>query len=106
MPALPSNWRSLETEPEARDLYTAELRKECGEGHSLGGREFECFAKCDGCDRAVFALDHDEWALVHVTWRGEAETDPHWPSVEAVGTWPDVLEAMREHSQRYEDPQA
>jgi hypothetical protein len=95
----------LEAEPEARDIYVAELRKECGEAHRLAGREFECFAKCDGCDRAVFALDHDEWALVHLTWRRTAETDPNWPSVEALGLWPDVLEAMHAHSQRYDDPQ-
>src|SRR5262249_9387394 len=60
-----------------------------------------------GCDRAVFALDHDEWALVHLTWIREGpEIDPRWPTVEALGSWPEVLEAMREHSQRYDVGQA
>jgi len=97
----------LDGKPDVRDGFVAELRKECGEGHRLAAREAECFAKCDGCDRAVFALDHDEWALVHLTWIREGpEIDPRWPTVEALGSWPEVLEAMREHSQRYDVGQA
>jgi hypothetical protein len=51
-------------------------------------------AKCGGCDDALFALDGDEWVLVHLTW---AANEPGWPRVEAIGAWPDVFAAAVEH---------
>jgi hypothetical protein len=99
--ALPTNWWNLDDEPRIRDAYTAELRKECGPSHVLAGRRFQCLGKCEGCDSAVFALDHGEWAIVHLAWAGR-EADPQWPTVEALGTWADVLEAMAEHSRTHD----
>jgi hypothetical protein len=104
MASLPTNWWDLSGEPRVRATYTAELRKECGDGHVLAGRDAKCFAKCEGCDRAVYALDGDQWALVHLTFtKSPPESDPQWPTVEAIGPWDEVLSAMTEHSRRHDE---
>jgi hypothetical protein len=64
----------------------------------LSDREYRAVAKCGGCDRALFALDHDEWALVHLTW---AKAQPGWPTVDAIGPWNDTFAAVVEHPQHH-----
>ena len=100
--ALPEPWWDLTVdhtaEVEIREAYAERLRVECGPDHRLAGRDFRAVAKCSGCDRALFALDHDEWALVHLTW---ADPQPGLPTVEAVGSWNDVFVAAVEHARGY-----
>jgi hypothetical protein len=98
--ALPEPWWDLTedgaTEIEIRNTYSQELRQECGPSHLLSDREYRAVAKCGACDRALFALDQDEWALVHFTW---ANPQPGWPTVDAIGPWDGVLAAAVEHAQ-------
>ena len=62
---------------------------------SPSGREFHAAAKCGGSDHALFELDTDEWALVHLTW---AANRPGWPTVAVMGSWDDVLLAAIDHA--------
>jgi hypothetical protein len=84
-----------------RRVYTTELRTECAPQHVLATRQFDAAAKCLACDHALYALDGQEWALVHLTWRQAAEPDSRWPLVEALGAWDDVCSAAESHAEQH-----
>ena len=95
--ALPPPWLAVSHDSGLRESLSAELRRECGPEHLLAARAFTCSARCEGCDAALFELDGGEWAVVHLTYAA-SEPDPRWPSVEALGSWEDVLSVIEEHS--------
>jgi hypothetical protein len=95
--ALPEPWHGLTTDESS--ALTRELRSECGEDHVLAGRDFQSAARCTACDQVLFALDHEEWAVVHLSWpRHSPEPDPQWPAVHALGSWDEVFDAVTAHA--------
>jgi hypothetical protein len=99
---LPELWWDISVEGpgelHARELHSRQLKKECGPDHQLFGRDAHAAAKCRGCDRVLYELDRDEWAVVHLTW---TSNPPGWPTIDAIGAWPDVSAAAIEHAQSH-----
>lgn len=95
--ALPEPWSDLTTDAPASFGLAEELRREHSKDHVLAGRDVRDAARCEACDHALFALDHDEWAVVHLTWSPTRESDPYYPRVEALGSWDEVFDAVAEH---------
>jgi hypothetical protein len=99
---LSEPWRDISTDDpnhvRDREALSQELRQECGPEHSLFDREASAAATCGACDRALYQLDLDEWAIVHLTWTSNA---PGWPTVEATGPWSQVSAAANEHAQNH-----
>jgi len=79
---------------------TSELRAEIPRGHALYGRGGTAVSRCSACDEAVFRLDEDRFAMVHLTWSGKAETAP-WPQCSETGdsttTWSAQLQHGLDH---------
>ncbi len=84
-------WKRLRGTAPALD---AELQKEVAPGHPLFGCEATAVAKAVDSDAVLFAvsLPDTPWAIVHLTWRGQPETNPAWPHVELLSS----LAAIRE----------
>jgi len=74
-------WEPL---PEAKAaFFEHELRLEVIEGHSLWQKEVRVIARRVDRDDVLFAYrDEGGWgcAVVHLTWRGQAEYHPNWPA--------------------------
>lgn len=67
-----------------REAYENELRMELGLDHPLYGVKVRAVARTCHTDDILFHLkDHRiaEFAVVHLTFRGQPETDPQWPSL-------------------------
>ncbi|MDP4147012.1 MAG: hypothetical protein Q8936_21480 [Bacillota bacterium] len=67
-------------EIESNNLYfESELYKELSKEHKLFGIKVKAIAR--KCDDILFYLnnDCDNYALVHLTWKGKSEENPHWP---------------------------
>jgi hypothetical protein len=74
---LPQGWELLSSE--RRDQVAAELVAELSEGHVLHGKRLFAVARCVACDHTLVRTADEEWAIVHVTYRGSTEPPP-WPS--------------------------
>ena len=57
----------------------AELAKEVSKLHPLYGKSLRAIAKRIDRDDVIFA-GSDCIALVHLTWKSKAESDPRWPT--------------------------
>jgi hypothetical protein len=93
---LQNPWRDISSDegnnPHARQRLVDELRRELGPGHLLESRAAEAVAYRGDRDDVLFRLDGDEWAIVHLSYPDERETDPAWPSVEVIGDATEVFE--------------
>jgi hypothetical protein len=82
-------WRDLRgTDPgdvARREVLAAELATEVTLGHPLHGMNIAVAGRSDASDDIVVQLTDGSWAVVHLTWRGSAETPP-WPSTTCCDT--------------------
>lgn len=76
---------------------TLELNVEVARGHTLYGLAGTAVSRCAACDEAVFRLDEDRFAMVHLTWSERAETPP-WPECSETGDDQLTRTAQRQHS--------
>ena len=73
-------WMPIE-EAFAAQAYK-ELVREVGPKHSLRGKKAEAVARRQDCDDVLFILEGGGCAVVHLTFQGNEESDPRWPSTE------------------------
>lgn len=69
-----------------------ELARELPAGHVLAGKTVRAVARRDDRDDVLFEVAGMEYAVVHLTWRRQRETDPRWPSTELYATLEDWRE--------------
>jgi hypothetical protein len=97
-PQLPEQWKSVAAGSSSATALLAELRREVGPGHVLGGRNAKPVARCTGCDDVVFRLlDDDTFAIVHLTWSGRPEAPP-WPATQVLPTFMALELVVESHS--------
>ena len=68
--------------------HEGQLAKELGPRHLLHGLARVVFGRCLSCDDVVAALacmpGDPDLAVIHLTWRGEPESEPDWPYFERM----------------------
>ena len=96
MVSLPEPWTSASEFDDLGKRLVAELERGVQPGHELAGRTVVPIAKCGGCDDAVFRLEDETWAIVHLTWSRRAESPP-WPRTKLVSSFLAIEAAMTEH---------
>jgi hypothetical protein len=66
-----------------------ELSNEVGHEHILYGRELVAVARKDGYDDVLFYFKYEpnSLAMVHITWKGKQEFEPHWPRTKVFDSW-------------------
>lgn len=76
------------------DPFVRELRRELSEGHALHGVPLVAVARRMECDEVLFATSDVDMplAVVHLTWRSQAESDPRWPHTATYEGWRDWIE--------------
>jgi hypothetical protein len=93
--SIPEPWWDLRTdgpiEAKQRDALRTELNHEVGAGHPLYGRGYSIIARSQARDDVLIALDDNNWAVVHLTWR-QAPEDPPWPN---TAVFDSLSEAIR-----------
>lgn len=96
---LPGRWISLAEDDVTSQALGVELVRECGSReHSLYGAEVKALARCGVCDEVLYWLpQRNAWAVVHLTWRSDPETEPFWPSAELCNEWSEVVSELIDH---------
>ena len=74
----------LRSLPDRAQVLGAELAREVGRGHVLGGRQWTIVAEAMPQDEVLVEAEGDAF-LVHLTWTGRAEKS-RWPVVKRVGS--------------------
>ena len=74
-------WYGVEDEAERRGLE-AELCREICDAHVLAGKLVTLLARRGDMDEALYLLPDGRIAEVHLTWAGQREMDPRWPTTE------------------------
>ncbi|MEV6373745.1 hypothetical protein [Micromonospora musae] len=83
-------------EREQRQALHQELLTEVAAGHPLHHRTVIVVAKSEASDDIVVHLPATtEWARVHLTWKGSAETPP-WPKTKFYDTVEDLDRHLNE----------
>jgi hypothetical protein len=60
--------------------WESQLARELGPSHALFGRAAKLIARRFDTDDALFQLEGDQVAEVHLTWSKGQEPDPRWPN--------------------------
>lgn len=81
---LPEPWYWTE-----QDL-TGQLEREISKNHILYGRTTKTLAKRQDNDEVLFHVDNEKFAVVHLTWSSQQQTDNHWPKTQLFDTWDDL----------------
>lgn len=76
---------------------TREANAEIGSGHDLSGLQLIAVAACEGCDRVIFRVNDDTFAIVHLTWASRSETPP-WPATQRLASFL-ALESVADNHQ-------
>ena len=76
-----------------RTRFEEELGRETAPSHVLSGAEVRAVARREDRDDVLFSLTDGRWAIVHLTWSGRRETEPHWPRTQLFETW-EAVEAQ------------
>jgi hypothetical protein len=74
-----------------------EVAAEFGPEHELARESLIAVAACSGCDRVVFRLHNDRWAIVHLTWRPKKPDTPPWPTTARYGGFIAIEAGMDQH---------
>ena len=89
-------WCFCLDEPGLGQGYEKELRTELCDTHLLYPHRLSvrAIAKRVDCDDALFWLPHADQplAIVHLTWKGDLETDEKWPRTFLLNSLPDFVE--------------
>lgn len=85
-------WVRVEVYPENLE---DELRREIASTHVLWNRKVHAIAQRTDSDHVLFEIEDEipYYAVVHLTWSGEAETDPQWPH---TFLFPSITEWIRD----------
>jgi hypothetical protein len=75
------------------DGLVRELKKELVSGHVLHGLPVAAVGPRIDCDDVLFATSDPakRLAVVHLTWSGDAEADPKWPTTVVYKDWQDWI---------------
>lgn len=89
---FPETWRDLRgrsaDDAAERERFELELRRELGKRHVLFGIAVSAVATCNGhCDDVLFALKDGRFAIVHLSYPGNAPDQPPWPDTEVFDDW-------------------
>jgi len=75
-------WRLITREE--KPALERELAAEIGKGHVLTAYTYSAYARLSSRDDVLFEVHQVgsgyRYAVVHLTWKGRREKDPHWPS--------------------------
>ncbi|MGC4879213.1 hypothetical protein ACLQ26_23510 [Micromonospora sp. DT43] len=82
-------------ERQLQQTLQAELLTELAAGHPLHDQPTKVIAKSEVSDDIVVELPAGRCALIHLTWRGAAETPP-WPKAEFYDTLGDLEQHLHE----------
>jgi hypothetical protein len=88
-------WYRLDNDKERLSLER-ELQRELSERHVLWKKAVMIIARRYDQDDILARMSDGKVAEVHLTWRGETETDPRWPRTQIHGT----IDEWRERSMR------
>jgi hypothetical protein len=82
------SWEPITDEAVASSLLT-ELTREVCQKHRIFQRAIRALARRVDCDDVLFLTNDAErpLAVVHLTWRGQEESDPTWPITELFADW-------------------
>jgi hypothetical protein len=83
---LPEPW--YWTEQELAD----QLEKEISKTHVLYGKTTKTLARRQDNDDVLFFVDNKEFAVVHLTWPSQRQTDNQWPSTQLFDNWEDLYQ--------------
>jgi hypothetical protein len=94
---VPSNLQWLtpwEPVDDSNPPLVAELKKELGSNHVLHGLEFVAIGRRVDCDDVLFGTSDQTkpLAVVHLTWTGNTEADPRWPTTAIYKDWQDWID--------------
>src|SRR5271166_5713028 len=80
-----------------------ELRSELSESHVLYGIEVRPVACRQDCDDVLFEFmdGSDRFAVVHLTFSGRPESDPHWPRTTVFENQSQFEEKMRADNEEF-----
>jgi histidinol phosphatase-like PHP family hydrolase len=105
---MPKNAATIEwIEPweeigELGEAFSKELQKEVAPGHQLHGIPAEAIGHRIDCDNAVFRLEDDVVAVVHLTWSRKQEPNSDYPRTEVYASIDDFVDKrMRPDSEEY-----
>lgn len=88
-------WHNLDSGRERLSLER-ELQRELSKRHVLWKKAVTIIARRYDQDDVLVQMPDGKVAEVHLTWRGETETDPYWPTTQIYGT----IDEWREGSMR------
>jgi hypothetical protein len=71
-----------------------ELQREVSQGHPLHAKRVHAIAQRGDCDDVLFGIDSSGfgYAVVHLSWTGQRESDPRWPDTHFFATLQDWIE--------------
>ena len=71
---------------------TEQLHKELSDVHILFAKSLKTIARRQDNDDVLFQLENDyyKYAVVHLTWTQEKQTDRRWPATELYKDWDDL----------------
>lgn len=92
-------------QPTKLNIILLELDKELCKSHVLFGLELEILARRRDKDEYIFWIKQQgKFAQVHLTWRGEVESDPFWPVTTIYDTLDEWVEmVMKSDNEKYGD---
>lgn len=87
-------WCRLEDNDQNDVWLVKELQKEICSQHVLYGLSVMGVARRGDNDDVLFATSDpiSPLAVVHLTWTGRRESDPHWPSTTLYKDWQDWIQ--------------
>jgi hypothetical protein len=73
------------------ETFTAEFYREISDQHVLHGVQVQAVGRRFDCDDVLFVTDDPARpvVIVHLTWIGQTENDPRWPSTGIYRGWDD-----------------
>ncbi|HUE73676.1 MAG TPA: hypothetical protein VMP01_22550 [Pirellulaceae bacterium] len=86
--SLPDPWQPA---AENASALERELCSEVAPGHPLHGRSCRAVARRIDCDEVLFEVGSTQLAVVHLTWRGAAETNSNFPATSLYDSFEDLV---------------
>ena len=83
---LPEPWYWTE-----QDL-TNQLEREIGKTHILYGKTTKTLARRQDNDDVLFLVDNEKFAVVHLTWTSQRQTDNRWPRTQLFDNWDELYQ--------------
>jgi hypothetical protein len=71
---------------------TDQLEREISKTHVLHGRATKTLARRQDNDDVLFLVDNEKFAIVHLTWASQRQTDNRWPATQLFDNWDDLYQ--------------